>query len=183
MTLIGETRKQRKLYCECSQSYWVCSKIHARTLVVSRPGSDKKWYGTHVNKPDGEWEKTAEGMMLNFAESGHPVFCASSTLERAALQSKGKGVKSINFKGSDVTIELILRTVISVNQLHVCGTVTDLCRELVRNSRGTEKPAANENLESIVKPTEFPTANRISQTDTEVQGNLLRNTSKLRRTS
>ena len=21
------------------------------------PGSEKKWYGTHVNKPDGEWEK------------------------------------------------------------------------------------------------------------------------------
>ena len=31
----GKTRKQRKLYCECSQSYWVCSKIHARTLVIS----------------------------------------------------------------------------------------------------------------------------------------------------
>ena len=32
------------------------------------PGSEKKWYGTHVNKPDGEWDKTAEDMMLNFAE-------------------------------------------------------------------------------------------------------------------
>ena len=39
------------------------------------PGSEKKWYGTHVNKPDGEWEKTAESMMLNFAESGHTFFC------------------------------------------------------------------------------------------------------------
>ena len=46
------------------------------------PGSEKKWCGTHVNKPDGEWDKTAEGIMLNFAESGHPVFRARSALER-----------------------------------------------------------------------------------------------------
>ena len=43
---------------------------------------EKKWYGTHVNKPDGEWDKTAESMMLNFAESGHPTFRATSALER-----------------------------------------------------------------------------------------------------
>ena len=36
-----------------------------------RLGSEKTWYGTHVNKPDGELDKTAEAMMLNFAESGH----------------------------------------------------------------------------------------------------------------
>ena len=34
MILIGKARKQRKLYCECSQSYRVCTRIHARTLVV-----------------------------------------------------------------------------------------------------------------------------------------------------
>ena len=32
---LAKTRRQRKLYCESSQSYWVCSKIHARTLVIS----------------------------------------------------------------------------------------------------------------------------------------------------
>ena len=49
-----------------------------------------------------------------------------------------------------------------------------ICGELARDSRGTEKPAANENLESMVLPTEFPTANPISHTDAKVQGNLLR---------
>ena len=34
-----------------------------------RPGSDKKWYGTHGSKPDGEWDKTAEDVVLNFAEA------------------------------------------------------------------------------------------------------------------
>ena len=81
------------------------------------PGSEKQGYGTHVNKPDGEWETTAEDMMLNFAETRHPVFRASSALERGELKSKRKGVKSVHFNGSDDTIELILRTFISVNQL------------------------------------------------------------------
>ena len=113
-------------------------------------------------------------MMLNSAESGHPVFRAGSASERGELKSKGKGVKSIHFNGSDDTIEFILRTVISVNQLSVHGAVADLCRELARNSRGTGKPAANENVESMVIPTVFPIANPTAQTDAEVQGNLLR---------
>ena len=50
-------------------------------------------------------EKTAEGIMLNFAESGHPIFRASSALERGDLKSKGEGMKSIHFNGSDETIE------------------------------------------------------------------------------
>ena len=51
-------------------------------------GSEKKWYGTYSDKPDGKWDKTAERMMLNFAESGHPIFRATSALERGELRSK-----------------------------------------------------------------------------------------------
>ena len=40
------------------------------------------------------------------------------------------------------------------------------------------RSAANENLESMVIPIGFPTANPISQTDAEVQGNLLRECDK-----
>ena len=80
-------------------------------------------------------------------------------------------MKSIHFNGSDDTTELILRTVISVNQLRVYGAAP---RESARDSRGTEKPAANENWESMFIPTEFLIANHVSQTDAEVQGNLLR---------
>ena len=42
------------------------------------PGCEKKRSGTHTDKPDGEWDRTAESMMLNFAESGHPVFRSTS---------------------------------------------------------------------------------------------------------
>ena len=58
--------------------------------------------------------------------------------------------------------------------LSIFGAVTDLCKELARDSRCTEKPAANENLESMVIPTEFLTASPISQTVAEVQRKLLR---------
>ena len=45
-------------------------------------GSENKWYGTYSDKPDGKWDKTAERMMVNFAECGHTIFRATSALER-----------------------------------------------------------------------------------------------------
>ena len=73
-------------------------------------GLDPRRCGTHTHKPHGEWDKTAEGMMLNFAESGHPVFRATSALERGELTSKEKGKKSSHFNGSEENVELILPT-------------------------------------------------------------------------
>ena len=58
------------------------------------PGSEKKWCGTYSDKPDGSWDKTAHQMMMNFSESGHPIFRASSAFERGELRSKGHGEKS-----------------------------------------------------------------------------------------
>ena len=81
--------------------------------------------------------ETAEGMMFNFAESGHHVFRARSASERGEQKGNGKGVKPIHFNGSYDTIKLILRTVISVNQLSFYGAVADLCRASARDSRGT----------------------------------------------
>ena len=118
------------------------------------PGSEKTWHGICSDKPDGDWDKTAERMMLNFAESGHLVFRATSALERGELRSKGKGKKSVHFNGSEETIELILRTVISVTQLSIYGAVADLCKELSKDSEVAGKPAANEDLESMEIPTE-----------------------------
>ena len=69
---------------------------------------------------------------------------------------------------------VLARTVISVSQLSVHGAVADLCKEFARNSRGMGKPAANDNFESTLIPTEFPAANPIAQTGAEVHGNLFR---------
>ena len=57
--------------------------------------------------------------MANFSRSGQPIFRAASAFERGELRSKGVGKKSIHLNGSHENIELLLRTVISVNQLSV----------------------------------------------------------------
>ena len=103
----------------------------------------------------------------NFSGSGHPVFRASSACERGDLKSKGKGKLSIHFNGSDETVEVILRTVISVNQLSVYGAIS-------KCSKGTGKPVALDNPVTVVMPPEVSTTDQISPTDARAQGNLLR---------
>ena len=94
------------------------------------PGCEKKWSGTHDSKPKGEWNRVAENMMINFAETGHPIFQATSPLGRGELKSKGGGKKTIYYNGSEENVELIPRTIISANQLCTYGAVADLCNEL-----------------------------------------------------
>ena len=59
------------------------------------PGSEKKWYSISEDSPQGEWDRTAE-KMVTLAESGHPVFRATSPLSRGQLKSKGGGKLSIH---------------------------------------------------------------------------------------
>ena len=75
--------------------------------------------------------------MLNIAESSHPVFRATSAMERGELRSKEKGKKSIHFNGSEENIEWILRATISVNQLSINGAEADLSRELSKDSKAS----------------------------------------------
>ena len=78
---------------------------------------------------------------------------------------------SIHFNGSEENIELILRTIISVNQLSIYGAVADLCKELSKDSVAAWRLAANEDLESMEIPTELPIDD--PHTNAELQGNLL----------
>ena len=76
--------------------------IYARRFPSGRwsllgPGPEKKWYSSHGSKPQGEWDRVAELMMIKFAESGHPVFRVTSPLSRGTLKSKWDGKLSIHF--------------------------------------------------------------------------------------
>ena len=93
------------------------------------PVSEKKWCSTHESKPQGEWDRVAELMMIKFRESGHPIFRATSPLSRGTLKSRTRGKLSIHFCADGRTIETVFRTVISVNQLSIYGAVSDLCEE------------------------------------------------------
>ena len=92
-------------------------------------GSEKKWYSISADSPQGEWDRTAEKMMLEFGESRHPVFRATSPLSRGQLKSKGGGKLSIHYCAILGTIKTVFRTVISVNQLSIYEAVSDLCEE------------------------------------------------------
>ena len=92
------------------------------------PGSEKKWYPSE-NSLQGEWDHIAEDMLLRFAESGHPIFRATTPLSRGKLKSKGKGKVSIHFTADQDTIDTIYRIILSVNQLSVYGAVAAICDE------------------------------------------------------
>ena len=54
------------------------------------PSSEKKWYSSE-NLPQGAWDNIAEKVLLEFAESGHPIFRATTPLSRGQLKSKRRG--------------------------------------------------------------------------------------------
>ena len=79
---------------ECELSAKLVS-FNARRFSPGRwsflgPGSEKKCSSTHDSKPQGEWDRVAELMMMKFSESGHPVFPfhESSVVSRNAQKQR-----------------------------------------------------------------------------------------------
>ena len=67
--------------------------------------------------------------MLEFGESKHAVFRATTPLSRGQLKSKGHGKLSIHYAANLETIETVFRTITSVNQLSLYGAVVEMCEE------------------------------------------------------
>ena len=119
-------------------------KVLARKFGVGQwsfigPGSEKKWYSAE-NSPQGAWDHIADGMLLEFAESGHPIFRATTPLSRGQLKSKGRGKLSIHFTADQDTVDTIYRIVLSVNQLSVYGAVAAICEEFEDHQDRTGEP-------------------------------------------
>ena len=104
-------------------------RFGARQWSFLGPDSQKKWYSISEDSPQGEWDKMAEKMMLEFVESRHPVFRATSPLSRGRLKSKGGGKLSIHYCADLDTIKTVFRTITSVNQLSLYGAVAEMCEE------------------------------------------------------
>ena len=107
-------------------------KVLARRFGIGQrsfigPGSEKKWYSSE-NSPQGAWDNIAEQMLLEFAESGHPTFRATTPLSRCILKSKGRENCLYTSLQMD-TIDTIYRIILSVNQLSVYGAVAAVCEE------------------------------------------------------
>ena len=104
------------------------------------PGSEKKWYSMSEDSPQGIWDKIAERMLLEFAESGCPIFRATTPLSRGQLRSKRHGKLSIHFAATQETIEAIFRIIVSANQLSFYGAVAEMCEEYESLHERTGRP-------------------------------------------
>ena len=100
------------------------------------PSSEKKWYSMEENSPQGIWDHIADKMLLEFAESGCPIFGATTPFSRCNLKSKGHGKLSIHFAADHGTVETIFRIIVFANQLSLSGAVANMCEEL-RSIRAT----------------------------------------------
>ena len=66
---------------------------------------------------------------MEFAESGCPIFRATTPLSRGQLKSKGHGKLSIHDAADQDTIEIIFRIIVSANQLSLYGAIAEFCEE------------------------------------------------------
>ena len=99
----------------------------------------KKWYPSE-NSPQGAWDHVVEEMLLLFAESGHPIFRATTPLSRGQLKSKGRGKVSKHFTADQDTIDSIYRIILSVDQLSVYGAVAVIFDEYESHQDSTAQP-------------------------------------------
>ena len=143
-------RKDNKVECLKNAEF---VKTFAKRFGIGQwsfigPGSEKKWYPSE-NSPQGAWDHVAEDMLLKFAESGHPIFRATTPLSRGQLKSKGKGKVSIHFSADQNTVDTIYRIILSVNQLSIYGAVAAICDEYEGHPDSTGEPVILEG-QSIV---------------------------------
>ena len=90
-------------------------------------------------------------MMIKFGESGTPVFRATSPWSRGMLKSEGGGKLSIHF----CAIETVFRTIISVNQVSIYGTLSDLCEEYSNCQTRTGRVVVAEQSDPHFAPADF----------------------------
>ena len=81
-------------------------------------GSEEKWCGSYLSKPEGKWNSVAAQMPQRFVEMGHPIFTVTRSLNRGVLRRK-KNKNTIHFNAESSDVELSLRIIHCANQLSV----------------------------------------------------------------
>ena len=108
---------------------WYARRFDTGQWSFIGPGSEKKRYSMEENSAQGIWDHIAEKMLVEFAESGCPIFRATTPLTRCILKSKGHGKLSILFAADQEIIETIFRKIVFSNQLTLYGAVANICEE------------------------------------------------------
>ena len=72
-TLIGEKKETKKFVWNSPDVAAYARRFPKGHRSFLGPGSEEKWYGTHIHKPNGSWNSVAGLLMMNLRESGHPL--------------------------------------------------------------------------------------------------------------
>ena len=81
------------------------------------------------NRPQGILDHIADKMLLEFAESGCPIFRATTPSSKCNLKSKGHGKLSIHYTADYPTTETVFRIIVFANQFSLYGAVANVCEE------------------------------------------------------
>ena len=86
--------------------------------------------------------------MILFAESGHPVFRMTTPSFKEPPKSKGGRETSIYYSTEPATAELLLRIIVSVNQLTINRAMVDWCQELAQRAEA-RSPQSKETPDNV----------------------------------
>ena len=132
------------------------------------PGSEKRWYGiyddTHWILNTNSGENASEHDI-----SGNPIFRCTRALERGQFRSKEE-VKEKHFTACEENVQLLLKMVMSVNQLSFYGAIADMIQGLLEDQVAPGRPVASDQKEQKIL-IQLPIAEVPS--NEERQGNLL----------
>ena len=95
-------------------------------------------------------------MLVKFAESGCPIFRATSPLSRGQLKSKGHGKLSIHYCADLETIKTVFRSIISAKS-SVFMEQSQKCEEYETFHDRTEKPVVGRQSSSSFVPSVIKT--------------------------
>ena len=139
--LWGNSQKEKECIANSTLVSLFAKRFSTGHWSFLGPGSETKWNATDKQKPGGEWDRVADCMLNTLRESGHPVFRGTSALSRGPLKSNGgKNIDTLQ-RGADDCRELLLRIIVSVNQLSVYGAVADWCQDLAQQINAHSPPS------------------------------------------
>ena len=92
---------------------------------------DQQRSGILLMKANHKWDRVAELMMIKFAESGHPVFRATSPLSRGTLIRKGGG----NYQYTSALMRERLKLFFAQLFLLISSVFTEQSQICVKNTK------------------------------------------------
>ena len=108
-------------------------KVLARRFGIGQwsfigPGSEKKRYSAE-NSPQGAWDHIADEMLLELAESGHPIFRATTPLTR--VSSKARDMENCQYTSLQIIQQL--KQFFASSFLSISSVSTEQWRIYVKN--------------------------------------------------